>query len=259
MSIIAKGHYVDSFIFVATMIATIYYLYRALRGHPQNLRMLPQVQAISEGVDRCVETGLPVYVGPGANAWLWGQYALMTIAGMEITRYTVTQAVRKGSQIKLVGPHGTDVCILMEGIYQEVCVREGKPEAFNRDNLEFYAGQYSVGLTASLLRNGVGCLVLVGGLGGGSDSCPAGTARMLGGIVIAGTPRVLHQGTFCMFADYPLFMDDCFAAGAIVSEDEAVKSSMVGGDVIKLGIVACTIILMILGLAGFPVISWLKL
>lgn len=220
--------------------------------------MLPQVEAISDGVDRSVESGLPVFVGPGANAWLWGQYALMTIAGMNILRHTLTLAVRKGARPILVGPHGTDVVILMDGIYREVCVREGKPEAYNRDNVEFYAGQYSIGLTASLLRNGVGCLVLVGGLGGGSDSCPAGIARALGGLVVAGTPRVLHQGTFALFADFPLFMDDCFAAGAIVSGDEAVKASLVGGDVVKLALVGSTIVLLVLALLGYPVTTtWL--
>jgi len=263
MSIIAQGRLVEFLIFFATAIATVYYLWRAIKGHPQELRMLPQVEAISDGVDRAVETGKPVFVGPGANAWLWGQYALMTIAGMNITRYTLTLAVRKGARPILVGPHGTDVVILMDGIFREVCVREGKPEAYKREDVEFYAGQYSIGLTASLLRNGCACLVLVGGLGGGSDSCPAGVARMIGGLVVAGTPRVLHQGTFALFADFPLFMDDCFAAGALVSGDEVVKASLVGADVIKLVLVGVTIVFLVFALLRYPVmpskIGWLML
>jgi glutamate synthase domain-containing protein 2 len=61
-----------------------------------------------------------------------------------------------------------------------------------------------------------------------------------------------------MLADYPMFMDDIFSAGAICSADDVVKASLVGGDIVKLALVATTILFAILAAAGLPALNWIK-
>jgi len=61
-----------------------------------------------------------------------------------------------------------------------------------------------------------------------------------------------------MLADYPLFMDDIFAVGAICSGDDTVKASIVGGDVVKLVLFCRDTGFSILALLGQPALSWLK-
>jgi glutamate synthase domain-containing protein 2 len=53
-------------------------------------------------------------------------------------------------------------------------------------------------------------------------------------------------------------MDDVFAAGAITSNNDEAKSSLVGGDIVKLLIAALLLISGILAIAGIPIVAWLK-
>lgn len=225
------------------------------------LRSLPQLEAISEGVDRAVEMGLPVIASAGNIAYLSGMYAPMTIAGMNIFRYTATLAVRRGARIFGLVPQLPEVISLMDGIFREVCVTEGKPEAYRRDDI-IYSGNnesaYSLGSLGVLGSHGCALWVAVGA-NQSSVSGPSGLARMQGAITLTGTARWGMNGTFAMFSDYFLSMDDVYSAGALVSGDPMVESTLIGGDVAKWIIVLVTVIGGIMALAGFPVLDWLNL
>lgn len=255
---IATGRYTEFLIMVVTAIATYYFLWMAVRGKPQELREMPQIDAISDAVDRGVETGRPVYCSPGDMAYLSGMYAPMTIAGMNVIRYTARLAVRKGARIILPVPCNPEAMPLIDGIFREVCVAEGKPEAYKRDDVIYYGvdqSHHSMGLTATIAREGCAAAVFCGATRGGGTNSPAGWAREFGGIVIGGTARYLHQGSWAMLADYPAFMDDTNAMGAVASGDDVVKASLVGGDIVKLVIVAFVIVAIILAAAGLPVVT----
>jgi len=259
--IIATGKVAEFVVFIASAIAGIYYLWSAMKGKTQALRPMPQVDAISEGVDKAVEEGKPVYASPGDQAYLSGMYAPMTITGMNVLRYTAKLAIQKGARVIFPVPVNAESLPLIDGIFREVCVAAGKPEAYRREDVIYYGTEYSLhamGLTATLAREGVSCYVEVGAITGGGSSTPAGWAREFGGLVVGGTARYLHQGTWAMLADYPMFMDDIFSAGAICSGDDVVKASLVGGDVVKLALVAITVLFAILAAAGLPALSWIK-
>jgi hypothetical protein len=186
----------------------------------------------------------------------------MTIAGVNVIRYTARLAVQKGARIILPVPCNPEALPLIDGIFRESCVAIGKPEAYRRQDVIYYGtdqANHSTGLTATLAREGVACYVEVGAATGGGSSTPAGWAREFGGITIGGTARYPHQGTWAMLADYPLFMDDIFSIGAMCSGDDVVKASLVGGDIVKMALVAVIILFTILAAAGLPVRNWIKI
>ena len=264
MSIIQSGKTVELLATVLIVATTLYYLWEASRGKVQELRKMPQVDAISDMVDKAVEEGKAVYITPGDTAYLSGMYANMTIAGMNVLRYTTRLCIRRGAKVTYPIPVNPESLPLIDGIYKEVAVAEGKPEAYRREALQYYANDwtsYTIGFTATLAREGVSGLVQVGASTGGGSSTPAGWAREFGGTVIGGTARWAHQGTWAMLADYPVFMDDIFAMGALCSEDNEVKASLVGGDVVKLVIMfGVTILFAIIAAAGQgkQALIWLK-
>jgi hypothetical protein len=258
---LAQGKVSDFLFFVIAAAFTIYYLWTAIQGKPQPLRILPQYEAISDGIDKAVEEGKPVYVTPGGYAYLSGMYASMTIAGMEVTRHVAKLAIRKGATPHFPVSVQPEHQPLVDGIYREACVEEGKPEAYRRENVQYFGnteGNYSTGITGWIARDGCSCYIVVGAFGGGIDTMPVEWASEWGGVTIGGTARWSHQGTITMLTDYPLHLDDIFALGAICTQDPVVMSSLTAGDIVKFLMMAIVLIGSILAVAGQPVVHWLK-
>jgi hypothetical protein len=256
MSILRTGTVVEFLFMVATVVISWYILWGAIKGRKYALRSLPQFEAISDGVDRAVEQGLPVYVAPGAYAYLSGLYAPMTIAYLNILRHTARLSVRRGAELRLPIAMNPESLPITDGIYREVCVAEGKPEAYHRENV-FWSSQeesaYSVGLAAQVNRTGCATYVVVGALTGTGDINPTGTARSRGAIVIGGTARMRHQGTYAMLIDYLMVGPDLYAVAAEASGDSVVISTIVSNDIIQAIAIVVFVVGLILALAGMNI------
>lgn len=260
MSIIAKGSQTLLIWFLVAAVASLYYLWQTLKGKKIALRESPILRLIGEGVDRSVELGAPIIVGPGDSAYLSGAYAPMTIAGMNIMRYVLRLAVRRGVKPILHAPCQVDCLPLMDGIYREVCMTEGKPEAYDRANIHYFGTEwkaYMAGSLGDVAREKPGLLVVIGALVGAGSAPEAGQAKFQGAITIMGTPRWAVAQFTALYSEFPILGDDTYYLGAICAEDPVVASPIIGGDVVKLFSIAAIVILAILGLAGQPVLSWL--
>jgi len=233
-----------------------WYLWDGLRGKIHPMRILPAYTAIEDAIDKAVEEGKPVFISPGGIAYLSGMYASMTLAGISTVKYAVRMAVRKGAQVRLPAPHQPEILPLLDGIYRQIAIEEGKPEAYNRDNIRYFGNldlTYGSGVMSWEQVDGVSAYICVGAAGGGVDTDPIFIARHLGAITIGGTPRWLHQANFTMLMHYPLHMDDVYAMGALCSQDPIVMSNMSGGDLVKVILFGLTIALTALALVGIPV------
>jgi len=261
IGVIETGKFAEFLVFIAGLIAGLYFLWQGMRGKTFRLRRLAAVEAISEVVDRAVETGKPVICGAGELAYLSGMYSTMTIAGMNVLRYTARECFKKGARLIAVSPCTPEALPLMDGLIHEAAVEVGKPEAYRREDRKWYGPseqQFQVGLAGTIGSEGCAAYIMVGAITG-MQIADMGAARMADGIIIGGTARYYHNGTWATLADYSLFSDDIYAAGAICSEDPVVMSSVVGGDVVKYILIAATVVLAILSVAGAPVLSWFSL
>ncbi|MEM2921702.1 MAG: DUF6754 domain-containing protein [Candidatus Bathyarchaeia archaeon] len=258
---IAAGKLAEFLVFIVGLVAGLYFLWLGMRGKTFKLRRLAAVEAIPEVVDRAVETGKPIIVGAGELAYLSGMYSTMTIAGMNVLRYTARESFKKGARVIAVSPVNPEALPLMDGIIHEAAVEVGRPEAYRREDIKWYGpteNQLQVGLAGTIGLEGCAAYIMVGAITG-MQIADMGAARMADGIIIGGTARYYHNGTWATLADYSLFSDDIYAAGAICSGDPVVMSSVVGGDVVKYILIAVTLILTVIGVAGAPVISWLRI
>lgn len=253
MSIIATGKYFEFVITFAIFVMVIYYMASTIyRKKVYSLRKMPQVDAISEGVDRAVEQGKSVFILPGQGA-LDGVQGPMTIAGLNVLRYTTRLCVERGAR-PILCSEGYQVIPIMDGIFREVCLKAGKPEAYRMDDVR-YTPQSDTSVPANMLRDSVACFVNVGPSGGGNQG--VGWARELGAMCIGGTGRLVHLGTVATHYQYPMFLEDLFACSSICAGDDVVAASMWGGDIVKIGMLVVLWVGVILAIAGQPVLTWL--
>jgi len=260
--LIQEGKALALLLFGLMVCLVFYHMLESTKGKKFELRRLHSIEAIDDGVDRAVETGKPIYVTPGCKAYFSGMYAPMTIAGLNVLRYTTQKAVRKGAEIYFPTPTYSGALPIIEGIYREVCASEGKPEAFKRENVLFFGNEvyiFGIGIKGSIAETGCALSVDVGAWTSDADLILEMYTYEAGGINVGGTCRYHHQGTIAIGNDYPLFLDDIYAAGAYCAGDPVIASSIVGGDVMKIFIIVLTIFSVLGALAGLPVISWLQL
>ena len=254
------GKIVEVVVAIFTIAITLYYLRRAAKGASWEMRHLPALDAISDGVDRCVETGRPIFLTLGAYAYLSGTYAAMTISGVNIMRYTYRIAIRKGATPLFILPNNPEVAPLIDGVYRESAVAEGKPEAYKRENIYFFGNDepaYRSGYLNLLAANPPSTVVTMGAITGTGDAIAIWTTRSMDTVLIGGQARSSHQWYYVGF-DYGLYMSDVYSAGAIVSGDNMMISSLVAADVLTWISFALAIVGVVAGLAGLPFKQWIS-
>lgn len=237
--------------FVVALVDVLYHTWSALSGKlAMELRMLAPVESISDGIDRCKEMGKPLYLTIGCYAELSGLYAPMTISGINIQRYTSRLAVRRDVDPWFMVPMIPEALALIDGVYREVCVAEGKPEAYHRDHVQWF-GQleagYSTGAAGMAARLRAGCAVCAGAMSGTGDIAPTATNRTVGALMIGGNARYTHQGVYSIWYDYTLWTSDVYAAGAYCSGDVLLRSSVMANDIITFVCIAIGVVALALG------------
>jgi len=259
MQIIAEGRLVEAVITFATIIMTLIILNRTSAGKPISIRWMNQINAMNDGVNKALEEGKPVFVTVGCYAYLSGIYAAMTIAGLNVTRYIAKLCVGRGAEVRFPVSKQPESLPIIDGIYREVCVSEGRPEAYVRENVQYFGGHgYSVGTSGWIAREGCSLYVMVGALGGTSADVDALCfAKMSGALSTGGTGRWAHQGTWAVLTDYPMFTDDIYAVGALCAEDKFMQSTIAGGDFVKIAMIVVMLIGLLAVAAGLPFKDWL--
>jgi hypothetical protein len=222
--------------FIVALLDVIYHTMGALSGKMAlELRSLAPVEAIADGVDRCKEMGKPVYLTAGCYAQLSGLYAPMTISAINIQRYTLRMAIREDVEPWIMVPMIPEALPLLDGIYREVCVAEGKPEAYKRDHVQWF-GQlesgYSTGCMGIAERIRAGTAVCAGAMSGTGDIAPTAANRTVGALMIGGCARYTHQGVYSIWYDYTLWTSDVYAAGAYCSGEPLMRASVIAQDIV---------------------------
>jgi len=227
--------------------AAMYVSWLAVRGKKFELRQMTQVLAMSDGADRSVEEGKPfIYYEAGGSTG-----GAMTIADLNVLRYCARLCVEKGAKfIPFIA--SAEMVAMVDGIIREECMRAGKLEAYDPSLIAFRGSQEEAPALELLHEYGVSCLVNIGAIGGPRVGVFA-EVHELGGIVIGGTARYVHQGTVAMLCDYAAFMDDVYAIGAICSEDNVARATIVAGDIVKIIAIGALVLFTITLAAGIPI------
>jgi hypothetical protein len=258
MEILQQGRVLDLLLFIILAIIMYYYIRKVERGDKlPSIRMLPPYEAIKEGVGRAIETGKMVFFESGFASLTRGPYVPMTLAGMNVLRYVSRLCARIGAKFQF-GATATEILPLAEGIIQEAYTIEGKADEFNEDMVRYFGQGFAGNMSEAsyMVEQGCASLIMVGAF---STSCLVllGASKRSGAITIGGTARWIMMYAFGIAANYIFILEDIYAASALASNDPLIITTLAGEDILKIGIIAATVICIILALIGFDITSLL--
>ncbi|MCW3991979.1 MAG: hypothetical protein NWE79_04675 [Candidatus Bathyarchaeota archaeon] len=251
---IKSGTYWDLLLLLLMIAAVYYYMDKALKGQelPQ-IRAIPAVDAIYEGVGRSIEMEKPVHFSMGASGGaLHTSLVSMTLAALMILRHTVKLCARLGSRLIIHIPGQTEAIPLVEGIARDAYLEEGKPEMLRREDLRYHgysSTSFTQAVAGSFARDGVGLNVMVG-IWYTDCVMPLESSKIYGGLNVGGTARWIMAYAFAMMTDYLLLGEELYAAGAAVSDNPVMVSGIASEEIGKyfsLVVLVVGLILMALG------------
>jgi len=258
--ILVEGTYFDATLLLILLGSSLYYMNKASRGEQlPNIRMIPAVAAIEEGVGRSLELDKPVHFGmSGTGGRLYDAQAANNVAAFMILLYVAKLSARYGAKLIVHMPGYTESIAVIQGLVRQAYFEEGVPETLDSNADLRYYGRTTTTLSQSIAisyaRDGVGLNVLVGKW---SSDCvaPLESSIREDGFNVGGTGTWIMTYAFAMMSDYFLLGQELFAASAKVSGNEYMISSVISEDIGKAFIIAIMVVGLILSAVGVDVAS----
>jgi len=245
------GRVMDILFLIFVWLFVIYYITKAGRGAQlPKIRRIAAIDAIREGVGRAVEIRKPVHWSFGnAGAYVTDQNVSETLAGLGVMSYTVGLCARLGARFIFHMPGNPEAIPILEGTVLEAYSKEGKLEEFDRRrDLRYYGSGmmvFTAALAQSFMTEGVAMKIMMGR----QPTCmyvALEAAKLQGAIVIGGTARWTAMYSFVLTCDYLFIGEEVFAAGAYVTGNPYMISSLASEEMAKyacIGILALGIVL----------------
>ena len=243
---------VASFVLLIVVVAEgliALYLSRTGKAHPK-IRKIAGLEAIEEAIGRATEMGRPIAYTTGLGG-IRDQVYYQTIAGLSILGYTAELAAKYNARL-IYFPYDPTIMPMAIDVMEQAYLRAGKPEAFNRDNVQYLGGDqfpWAFGVLGAIYREQTAANIHMGPFWAESLIL-AEAGFYTGAIQIAGTANYHQIQFFVVAADYALIGEELMAAGAYLSKDPTQIGSLWGSDWAKITTVALLILGVILTAAG---------
>ena len=258
--IIKTGRLADLLLFALIMAAILYYLDRVNKGKPlPMLRSIAAIDAIREGVGRAVEIRKPVHWSFGSGGvTITGERTGETLANLGVLGYTAGLCADLGARFIFHLPAVPAAIPLLEGTVLEAYAKAGKLEELDKGrDFRYYGGGmmvYCAAMTASFMNEGVAMKIMMGP----QPTCQYVTlesAKLQGAIVIGGTARWTAMYSFVLTCDYLFIGEECYAAGAKVTGNPFMISSMASEEIGKYFVMALLFVGLLLKLIGIDFVK----
>jgi hypothetical protein len=250
-----EGKIVQFIVAIGTFAATYLFLWRADRGNVPSVRKIAGLEMIPEVVGRCVEMNRPIHVTTGSYGGLIEKEAAVNLAGLAVLGYVSRLSAKLGAHV-IFNAKLTEVYAAAQDIMATSFAAEGHPELVP-DNRYLPGVAYNVGTMATFYEEGAAGNIAIGLV---SSDCYYWTtaARDVGAIQVCGTDSMSQTPVLVTQCDYVLLGDECLAAGALTSGDDAQIASLVGLDMSKYAIFFVTLIGTILSTLNIDTLTtWL--
>ncbi|MBN1683139.1 hypothetical protein JW865_06270 [Candidatus Bathyarchaeota archaeon] len=264
MIALKTGRLWDLLIFASFLILILYYMDKASKGKPlPKIRTIAALEAIKEGIGRAVEIRKPVHFSFGAyGAYLTGDAVSETVAAVGVLGYTAGQVAKLGARLIFHLPQQPYAIPLLEGAVDEAYMKEGKAGEWNKAaDMRFYGYGTMVhtsAMASSMTADGVAMNVMVGRQT--TIVYPAmEAAKLQGAINIGGTTRWTAMYIFALTCDYLFIGEEIYAAGAKVTENPYMIASIAVEEIMKYAAMGVVALALVLGLAGFDIVSFFKM
>lgn len=211
--------------------AIVLCLWRAKRGHIPYVRRIAGVAAIERAVERATEMGRPIVFAMG-----WTDIQMIETHGsLSILSYVARLAARMQTPLIVLARPG-NVYPVAEEIVRQAYLAEGVPEQFDAEKqirfLSEDSAVYAMGAARLIEETRAGCALFFGAFDFSSLLMSEPGAR-IGVFQIAGDPSLWQMPFFVCTCDHTIMGEEYYAAGAYVSEDPAMRGTLVSQDIIK--------------------------
>ena len=244
---IKSGRIIELILLLTIIAVFLYLLNRARSGQSiPKLRRIPAIDAMDEAVGRVVEMGQGIHFGTGAGSTLSGVNAPMTLAGISVASYIARLCARLDAPF-IYTTNLPDMVPLMEDVIQTAYNAEGMGEKFEPEAQVRYIANdqtvYGLHVGGVMEREKTGANIYLGPTRG-ETPIVLERAKNIGAMCITGTGRWVLIPIHAVMADYFLIMEELFVAGAYLSEDKEMISTVASQDFPK----AISLLLIILGI-----------
>ncbi len=222
------------FIFAIVMAVSMLMIINfAKKGKRPYIRRISGLEAVDEAVGRATEMGRPVHFSPGIS-YLGEETAAQTLAGLSVLGY-VAKLTAKYDTPLITTIRVPEILPISEEIVKQSYMAEGKPDAYNPNNIRFLSDEqfaYAAGCLGIMTREKVATNIMMGAFWAESLIFAEG-GFAAGSIQIAGTANNHQLPFFIAACDYTLIGEELFAAGAYLSQDPSQLASIAVSDIGK--------------------------
>ena len=250
--------YIFSFAFIVIeCVIVIMFMSKAKKGKLNTaVRRIAGLDAIKEAVGRATEMGKKVHCTTGISMITDAQ-APQTIAGLDVMGYVASLAATTATPL-VTSMAVAETYPLVQETLKHQYETAGRPELYSEEMVRFNPGQWGWASAASniLMQEGVASNIMMGSFFS-EALLVAEAGNTAGCIQVAGTAASGQLPFFVATCDYVLIGDELFAAGAYLSQDKGKIGTIIGQDWIKIGLIALTLIGVVLETFGVGFISQL--
>lgn len=236
---------------LATLTALILGFIARARRQSLYIRRIPGLSAVEEAVGRAVEMGRPITFSLGLGQW-GQQDGIITLQALAIAVYVARMAIRYGSRV-IVTMRDPIVYAVADEAMREAYAAEGRPEAYNLDDVRFLSDRqfaYASAMSGIILREKAGSNFMFGRFFAESLIL-AEAGQSVGAIQVAGTPSTTQVPFFIASCDYTIIGDEFYASSAYLTREPVLLGSLIGQDYGKILLLAL-IVLGILAVSVYP-------
>ena len=226
---------------LTALILTIYYLWSKKVPY---IRRVPAIDAIEEGIGRATELGKPIIASCGMAP---SGIDASTVAGLGMLTYVAKLCAR--NDLRLMAPMGGSeesytTMELARDLVESQYRLEGKPEAFNIDDMPFLSGRQFAWASAycgMMLREKPATNIMVG-VQYASAVYISEVGHEVGAMVISGTTYLANIACLAASSDYVMIGEEMLAAGAYLSRDPGQLATIRTQDIVKTVLIALVIL-----------------
>lgn len=233
---------------------TLYMVQRGKQGKTAYLRELPAVAAIPEAVRRATEMGRAVFYSPGGKSITHGTYGAATMAGLTILRYVSKLCAEARTPMEIYICGAASMPIAAEAVRLGT-IESGNPDEEARQKIHYIGeAENELVMGAAMIREKAGASIQFGDAG-------STTLLVISAAAYAGIFQIMgntqEQPWLPAMCDYFVMCDGPQAAAAYVSGEAETTNTILGTDILKIGVVVLIMIGVVLQLAGINVTTLL--
>ena len=252
MTLFLKGKIVDFIILAMLSGSTWLAIYLASKGRKIEVRPIPALDAVYEGIRRATEMGRPVFMSAGFA----GVTRAAAAAGLAMLDLVASECAKLDVRL-LTTFASTSTLAAAERVVADAFLREGRPEKYSPGKqVIFFSGEqyaWCAGVGGMMQRERPACDVYLGTFF--SEALYLGECgARAGGVQIAGTVNQLALPVLAMTMDYLMIGEEMYAVAAKLTKDPVQIGSIAGQDVGKAIVFALAIIGVIAMILGSDII-----